>query len=81
MYMNSSGEGNGIKMLRMKHKGIEINFQNLVNRQMINYEAGTEELKMLSLEFQDIQEVDSLINALEVFKNTCQLYAGRWNKI
>ena len=70
--MNASGEGIGINMIRMSHKGVELN---------LDYGDDTEKLKMLSLEFQDIQEVDILINALKSFKDTCQLYVGRWKRI
>lgn len=79
--MNSSGEGIGINMIRMSHKGVALNFQKEIDHQLIGYGTDTEKLKMLSLEFQDIQEMDILINALESFKDTCQLYVGRWKRI
>lgn len=76
--MDTSGGGRGVSKIRMRHQGINLNFERLKESQHFGDSFGKD--NRLDLEFQDLCEVDSLIEALKEFKNECQLYMGCWQR-
>ena len=79
--MNAVGDGNNINTIKMRHQGADMNFCKVGSP----YHPGgigvpIEREKCLSLEFQDICEIENLIYALQEFKEACQLHLGSWRR-
>ena len=79
--MNAVGDGNNINTIKMRHQGADMNFRKVCSP----YHPGgigvpVEREKCLSLEFQDICEIENLIYALQEFKEACQLHLGSWRR-
>ena len=79
--MNAIGDGNDINIIRMRHNGLDFNF----NRTQILCRPNTtiapiERDKYLILEFKDLYEVDNMISVLKEFKEMCEKKMGMWRK-
>lgn len=79
--MNAVGDGNNIDTIKMRHQGADMNFCKISSPY---HPGGIEVLeergKCLSLEFQDIYEIENLIYVLQEFKEVCQLHLGSWGR-
>lgn len=79
--MNATGGGNNINTIRMMHQGADVNFNRTSNPcRMWGTGIHTERENYLSLEFQDLYEVENLIHALQEFKEVCRLHTGSWRR-
>lgn len=79
--MNAIGDGNDINIIRMRHHGADVNFNNISQPIRPNVTgAPLERDRYLTLVFQDLYDVENLIHALEKFKEVCKKKMGKWGK-
>ena len=83
--MQIEGTGNKINILRFKHKGQDLNFQHIqpqssIGRVHTNEFTLPKKPEIGMIEFEDIKEIDNLINTLKYFKEFCELQNGRWER-
>lgn len=69
-----------IKYIRLRHKGQDFN---LLHERDMGYEFENNcdsEFSKLTIEFEDLMEIDMLINVLQEFKNNVTRWGGTWKK-
>lgn len=77
--MKITGIGSKVDVIRLKHKGQDEHFQHIIPD--ICRESGDiKPLKEGMIEFEDIREIDLLIDTLEHFKEYCELKIGKMQR-
>ena len=79
--MRITGSGQDANTIRLSHEGQNLKFQCITSRQVAKpHTVNLEPEIKVAIVFEDLREVDSLIQMLEEFKGICSGYMGEWRK-
>ena len=75
--MQITGTGNKLDTIRVKHKGQDLNFMHIIPS-VYREDISIKPTEIGVIEFEDIREIDILIDTLKEFKRYCELNIGQW---
>lgn len=78
--MRIKGSGQEANTIRLSHEGQNVRFQCVTNPVAKPHTVNLEPEIKVAIVFEDLREVDSLIQMLEEFKGICSGYMGEWRK-
>ena len=77
--MQIEGTGNKLDTIRLRHKGQDANFQHIIPA-IHREDVAIKPIEIGLIEFEDIREIDLLIDTLHYFKKYCEAQIGRWQR-
>ena len=78
--MRIAGREDNVNIILLRHKGIDLKLQCFTKPFPYAVGSDLEENKKVEIVFDDLREVDSLIDMLEKFRRKAQEYIGVWNR-
>lgn len=77
--MKIEGTDTKLDTIRLRHKGQDVNFQHILPA-ICREDVAIKSIEIGSIEFEDIREIDLLIDTLQYFKEYCEAQIGRWQR-
>ena len=78
--MKIEGYDNCVNKISLRHKGKNVRFDCYVKPFLCEKRLDLERPKVAKIEFDDLREVDSMIEMLSRFRKECEECIGEWNR-